>query len=349
MSAEDLDGFRQMQAAFRKPLVVPTFLLAVSAMAAFVVWDVAREGGWGAGANMRVAGAGVALGLLGLLRGVWRPSVRIQSLVLYVVMYAWQLAVGTTFGPDTLLQFPGLLIIMFASVLACERARDAWVNLMLAAASVPLVLPPSASMAQWMYVLGLFGCVVMLVWVNCAQRERSSAVIYLSTSQWKRDAETDVMTGLANRRTFKTFMEREAWRLTRSPSSLTLAIIDIDHFKQVNDQYGHDAGDDVLKEVAARLKACVRDEDLLARLGGEEFGLVMSGMHRESAAALLNRLRDAIESRPFAAGGQSIRCTVSVGIAGGTAADKTWDVLYQRADKALYEAKARGRNQVVTA
>lgn len=137
--------------------------------------------------------------------------------------------------------------------------------------------------------------------------------------------------------------------MTTTPSSLTLAIIDIDLFKQVNDQYGHDARDGVLREVAARLKACVRASDLLARLGGEEFGLVMPGMPGQVAAGLLDRLRATVESRAFVVGGRSIRCTGSVGITDGTATDVTWDSLYQRADRALYEAKARGRNQVVVA
>ncbi|WP_077034472.1 hypothetical protein [Pelomonas sp. KK5] len=87
MSADELAGFRQMQTAFREPLVMPTFLLAVPAMASFVVWDMAREGGWGTGANVRVVGAGLALGLLGFVR-LWAPTVRLQSLLLYVGMYA---------------------------------------------------------------------------------------------------------------------------------------------------------------------------------------------------------------------------------------------------------------------
>ncbi len=236
------------------------------------------------------------------------------------------------------MQFPGLLIIMFASVFALVHARDVWINVLLAAISVPLVLPPAPSVAQWLYVLGLYGCVVLLAWVNCAQRERTSAVIFLSKSQWKRDAQTDVVTGLANRRTFEAFMEREAWRLAASSSSLTLAIIDIDHFKLVNDQYGHDTGDAVLKQVAARLRANVRDTDLLARLGGEEFGLAMLGIPRDAASARLDRLRQAIESHPFAVQGHSIRCTISAGFTDGTAADKSWEAVYQRADKGLYEA-----------
>ncbi|MDY0747698.1 GGDEF domain-containing protein [Paucibacter sp. R3-3] len=347
MSEAELGGFRQMQTAFREPLVVPTFLLAVAAMTSFVIWDVAREGGWGLGANLRVACAGIALGLLGLIRGLWSPSIRLQSLSLYFVMYAWQLVAGSTFGSDTLLQFPGLLVIMFASVFAFVHARDAWVNIVLAGISVPLVLPPAASTAQWLFVLGLFASVILLVWVNCAQRERTSAVIFLSKSQWKRDAQTDMLTGLPNRRTFESFMEREAWRLASSPTSLTLAIIDIDHFKMVNDLHGHDAGDGVLKEVADRLSGNLRDVDLLARLGGEEFALVMLGIPREAATALLGRLKNAIESRPLAVGTLGVRCTISAGLATGAVGDESWDALYHRADQALYEAKAGGRNRIV--
>jgi len=157
----------------------------------------------------------------------------------------------------------------------------------------------------------------------------------------------DPLTGLNNRR----FMENhlatmlDNARVRRAP--LTLMILDIDHFKQVNDTYGHDCGDEVLKGFADRLRGIIRGGDLLCRLGGEEFVIVMPGVNVLAATRIAERARLAIQEERFVidATGRSIPVTVSIGLA-ERGAEGDASALYRRADQALYRAKAEGRNRV---
>jgi two-component system cell cycle response regulator len=157
----------------------------------------------------------------------------------------------------------------------------------------------------------------------------------------------DPLTGLNNRR----FMENhlatmiDNARVRRAP--LTLMILDIDHFKQVNDTYGHDCGDEVLKGFADRLRGIIRGGDLLCRLGGEEFVIVMPGVNVQAATRIAERARLAIQEEQFVidATGRAIPVTVSIGLA-ERGADSDAGSLYRRADQALYRAKAEGRNRV---
>jgi two-component system cell cycle response regulator len=124
-------------------------------------------------------------------------------------------------------------------------------------------------------------------------------------------------------------------------------ILDIDHFKQVNDSYGHHCGDEVLKTFADRLRGIIRGGDLLCRLGGEEFVIVMPGVDVAAATRIAERARLAIKEEPFVIdpATQAIPVTVSIGVA-ERALDDDASALYRRADRALYRAKAEGRNRV---
>jgi two-component system cell cycle response regulator len=159
---------------------------------------------------------------------------------------------------------------------------------------------------------------------------------------------TDALTGLANRRRTEECLGVLGSAARRHGHPLAALILDIDHFKAVNDTYGHAAGDRVLREVAARLQAEVRREDLTGRWGGEEF-LVLAPMTDETGvAALGERLRKAVEAEPFDTGsGRTLPITISVGAAAGGAADP--EAMIRRADGALYAAKAAGRNRVSVA
>jgi two-component system cell cycle response regulator len=125
--------------------------------------------------------------------------------------------------------------------------------------------------------------------------------------------------------------------------------MDIDHFKLVNDGFGHDAGDEVLREFAVRLATNVRAIDLPCRLGGEEFVVVMPGASLEDAAQVADRIRRDVGAQPFPimSGTEALTVTVSVGVAASTGPRDTPDALLKRADEGVYEAKARGRNQVI--
>ena len=157
----------------------------------------------------------------------------------------------------------------------------------------------------------------------------------------------DPLTGLNNRRFLENHLATmlDNARMRRTP--LTLMILDIDHFKRVNDTYGHDCGDEVLKSFADRLRGIVRGGDLLCRLGGEEFVIVMPNVEIGAAARIAERARQAIEQEPFVvdAGGRAIPVTTSIGVAERGPDDDT-SSLFRRADRALYRAKSEGRNRV---
>jgi two-component system cell cycle response regulator len=163
----------------------------------------------------------------------------------------------------------------------------------------------------------------------------------------RRLAATDALTGLMNRRAFVEAMDRERSRSERHMFPLSVLILDVDFFKKVNDTKGHDAGDIVLKGVAAALAKMARKSDFVARWGGEEFVLALSQTAEAGARVAAERVRRAIaESTHAIAAGQTLKVTASIGLS--SAATPKWHLeeLLARADKALYSAKARGRNRV---
>jgi len=164
------------------------------------------------------------------------------------------------------------------------------------------------------------------------------------------DALTDPLTGLANRRAFDLELRAIAASASRSsPAQLMMA--DVDHFKRVNDVHGHDIGDEVLRIIGEVLHGNVRRESLIARVGGDEFGILLPGARPHHTAGIATRLCELLASRPLAVRGQPgdiEPVTLSIGVAGWRAGDSSarW---YARADAALYDAKHRGRNRVSTA
>ena len=350
MSEEELVAFRKAQGDVRDPLVVPTVVAAVLMIAGFVGWDQMRDPGHlGPAASVRLGGAVVVLLLLAIVRHLPGLSFRVQALVMYCAIYGLQAAIAVALGADSPLQMPGLLIVMFFGVIALPRASDSLVNVVLAALSVPLVLPRHPHQADVIYEIAHFATVVALVWAAVALLERLAAQSFAYRSRLQREASTDALTGLHNRREFESGMVREMERARRMQVPLSLAILDIDFFKRINDQHGHDIGDAVLREVAATLQRHIRKSDLLARIGGEEFALVMLGTQPPGAWVVLERLRHAVAALRIPAGGQQIGCTISIGITDRVETDVDWPMLYKRADTALYEAKERGRNRVVEA
>ncbi len=156
----------------------------------------------------------------------------------------------------------------------------------------------------------------------------------------------DHLTGLANRRAFFETAELEIGRWKRLPRALSLIMIDVDHFKAINDTYGHPAGDAVLRRLAATLTATFRDVDVVARIGGEEFVVLLPSADLSGAAAVADRLRRKIEVQVMDAAGVPVRCTVSAGVAAMEADITDLHALMKRADQALYAAKGSGRNRI---
>ncbi len=158
----------------------------------------------------------------------------------------------------------------------------------------------------------------------------------------------DPLTGLGNRRYFEDVLERERSRTSRHERPLSLCMIDIDHFKKVNDTWGHASGDEVLQRVARTIREHARNEDTAARVGGEEFTLLLPEADLEEARKICERLRQAVAELPFTFEGQAHAITISLGIAGCRPGDDPQQ-LFQRADEALYKAKESGRNKVCQA
>lgn len=162
-------------------------------------------------------------------------------------------------------------------------------------------------------------------------------------------AVTDGLTGLHNRRYLDNHLKVLIERAVARGRPLSVCITDIDRFKSVNDTYGHDAGDDVLREFARRLRATVRGADLACRYGGEEFVVIMPDTPADMAAAIAERLRTSVEGQAFSLGEKVLGITASMGIASLNLQGDTPEALLKRADNALYQAKSNGRNQVVAA
>lgn len=158
----------------------------------------------------------------------------------------------------------------------------------------------------------------------------------------------DDLTGVHNRRYLMQSMDHEMAFAARHGQPLCLMLLDIDHFKQINDDLGHQAGDAVIKQLAERVADALRAEDIFARIGGEEFAVIARGSEADNALEGAERIRTLVEGRPFNWQGEEIACTISIG---GTMLDpkEALDagVLLKRADRCLYRAKGAGRNRVV--
>ena len=155
----------------------------------------------------------------------------------------------------------------------------------------------------------------------------------------------DPLTGLLNRRGLLRAAERELARAKRHGRPLGLIVLDLDHFKSVNDRFGHDVGDEVLREFARRLRATARASDVVARYGGEEFVVLLPETDLERAKRAVGRLLAAVSSRPFTTHAGNLVLTASAGVAVYPAHGRDWAHLFRAADQALYLAKAAGRNR----
>ncbi len=160
-------------------------------------------------------------------------------------------------------------------------------------------------------------------------------------------ATTDALTGALNRRMSLRLISQETSRCERNPGqTFSFAMLDLDHFKAINDSWGHDAGDLVLEATARACRSCLRGQDTLFRLGGEEFGILFADTALEAAGEAAERIRTYLAEHPIVVGPESVSVTASIGVAEHRRDDVAPPALIARADKALYEAKEKGRNRV---
>lgn len=194
--------------------------------------------------------------------------------------------------------------------------------------------------------------------ISIMRRQTSRGPLFFALirdlSEWVREnqelerlANTDPLSGLPNRRAFTSAAEQAIEMVQNSGLPLTIVMLDLDHFKSINDLYGHEGGDCVIRDLPQVLKDVLRQSDLVARWGGEEFIALLPHTAEDAALIIAERLRQKIETTPFVLkGGETISITASLGVIGCISEQDILDVLVQRADRALYAAKKAGRNRV---
>ena len=213
---------------------------------------------------------------------------------------------------------------------------------------------PITSRSEWMYqnvtifpIVSLRGtvdkvCLMIYDVTDMALREQS---IQTANQQLEELSKVDGLTQLLNRRAWEELLSIEYKRLLRSQATSTLVMLDIDHFKRVNDNYGHQAGDEIIRMVSQQLRQQKRDSDIAGRYGGEEFGVILPDTNGQGGIVFCERLRKAIESTVVEYDGKPIPVTVSLGLAEVSFDSDTHIKWLQHSDEALYASKENGRNR----
>jgi diguanylate cyclase (GGDEF)-like protein len=318
-------------------LLPPPAQLGVSAtgfIACGLVWSAARVF-HGKGANLPLVVLGAAAWIaaaIGIEHAYWRTVAGAALIAAYAALTAGELwserrkALQKRWPAAVIPMLHGLVLmlpILVGGLLSADEAQHTN-NIWLVIFAIELVL----------YAVGTVFIIFMLVSDRSVRVHKAAASI-------------DPLTGLLNRRGFSEATSRLIEREAKAGRPVTVMIFDIDHFKSINDRFGHPAGDEILKLFAAVIGANLRITDLVGRIGGEEFAAMLPCSMEESVVAA-NRVREAFQNCGIAADGVPVETTVSIGVAGGPAHTEV-DVLLASADTALYRAKRGGRNRVETA
>lgn len=206
-----------------------------------------------------------------------------------------------------------------------------------------IIIPKLFNLIAGCLVIGL----LLMKWLPRAVSERDRSEQLAADLELL--ATTDGMTSLVNRSHFDKLAHAEWARFQRYGRPLSLLVIDVDNFKLINDRFGHDAGDLVLKAIAGSCNAAKRETDIVARIGGDELSLLLPETNEIAAELVANRLREQIQNHSRAFPGENTQISVSIGVAGATLGMASFETLLKCADEALYEAKRAGRNRVVRA
>ncbi|MBI2381581.1 MAG: GGDEF domain-containing protein [Gammaproteobacteria bacterium] len=350
--AEELEGFEALRLERSLPLLRVFLAVAALGTPLFGFWDRFVDPGVPIQAfYLRLGFGAVAGGLLALsyvrrLRAwlfLLMPLTQWLGVMAVSILLSW-LELGFLYGLPGLL-LTGMAMTAFAPlwriyVLSC-LACLVLPNLVMAYAGVPAKLMLNANV----FLVSMFGLQLVFGWFL----QRLSRQEYVLERRLEHQATRDGLTQLYNRRQFLSLMEAEFSRSRRYGQPLSFAMLDLDHFKAINDRHGHAVGDWVLVHFAECGRNVLREQDYFGRLGGEEFGVLL--VHADQAQALeaLERLRRAVEEAVLPSARGELRYTVSMGLAELSEADADVPALLRRADGALYQAKSQGRNRVVVA
>ena len=328
-----------------------TFWSMAIILLSFSAWDYYVDPAhWRIAFTVRLSAALLitATGLFQKLPGklMWLPVFAKIRLILAVVASAYAAAMldrGYGFG------IAGLVAIMLTGPYIASDSRDLMITNIAAMLSlVPLLflMPLSRFDIAGTVVFVLLAAAVSTLLGRVL--ESSNRRAFALEMDLHRDARTDSLTGLDNRRAMQERGRVELKRSTRSGEPVSVILCDLDHFKNVNDKYGHATGDRALTSAAAVLRGALRESDSLGRWGGEEFMAILPGTEERGAAEVAERMRAAIAAARFS--GVPETNTISLGVASAKTVDDPameWDLLIKEADQRLYRAKHEGRNRVV--
>ncbi len=347
-----------MEAAFRAQRCEALALInAVSAwrvavgLLLFAIWDAYFDPDrWLLALEWRVLGALCLLALARLQKRHVSPALapHVAKVGFAIAVTAVALALGELSG-GFLFGLAGLGAVLCAGAcVAIDRRDYLWLNLLPVLVVVGLLL--HLDMARFVFLNALCALVMCLFVGALLTRvfEASNRRAFLLEQALSLEARTDALTGIANRRSLEEQGEHAYKAAVRSGQPLSVIVLDVDHFKRINDTHGHPVGDALIRAIAADLKDTVRDSDVLGRWGGEEFLVLLPFTGNEEAVVLAERLRARLAMTRLAEV-PALRSTVSLGIAcqQGEGAQSNWSALVKRADAALYRAKAAGRNCAV--
>ncbi|MGV3590825.1 MAG: diguanylate cyclase [Gammaproteobacteria bacterium] len=274
--------------------------------------------------------------------------------------FAWTLIPGVLLLEVIYLAFssmPGLIHLLtpfFLYLALSDRNREMLALLLLVVVTMlykstgglgPFAV---ASPSEALFLLMTFIFVLTLIALSLMLHKQELQSSVTSRDLWRRRAGIDELTGLSNRYIFMPILEAELGRTLRHRRPFSLAMLDIDHFKHINDSRGHMLGDKVLKALAQFMQNEMRTIDVLCRFGGEEFCILLPETSLNFAAYAMERLRERLESDGLDVDGERMRVTVSIGLVSFDGGDETQEALLKRADQLLYAAKHAGRNMLMT-
>lgn len=311
-----LPGSLWQQAGWRAVAV----LTAVFALA----WSQVHKDGYGAIWVLRLLALSVMIMMFGLFALHWMAeSGDIERVVRGVIICTFAVSLFSLSGSRELLVFFGFPLLVMLTVMHFLGQ------------SVIMIFGTLFDPVMMFVVAAIASEVLYRTWLDA----------FVANQRLAEHAATDPLTGLSNRRHIEPQLAGETASANRHDSTFSILMADLDHFKQVNDTHGHDVGDEVLREVARRMRALLRTEDRPVRWGGEEFLVLLTNTDAEQAGVVAEKIRRAIAEAPIECNGASIDITISLGVAEYRGEHDPLEII-RRADRALYQAKDEGRNRV---